>query len=468
MFIMFTFRNSSLFLLCSLLTVILHAQPTDYTVEFGDPSLIHTGKCAIQVSGGSIFYAGHALNVAADSIYPEFTKLDENGTVIFSGLISPVESHQTVERMIKDGDSFLLTCNAYSSGDLHPLIIRLDTMGNLMQTISCGSTSVNNQINGIAVDQDGCILVHGAFPDSLQNNTVQFFAQKFNSNGQLLWSFLQSDAEKTIGMDCAFLSDGRIILSGDRHTASGAFNPFLICLDSTGTKQWEFEVSSHYNSGNKSIIQSSSGNLVLVGEAATDSSANFDIILSEVDTAGNLIRHKYLRASNESDAGFHLMETPNHHYLIAGYGYDTIALAKRVVLVETDSTGTELSRRFYGNSPINIGFSIVPSVYPGVIMAGTDYTNGLNILVYEPSVNTGMANIDSDESIFPSLIHSGSEITLPHSTGQIHIYDIEGRIVFSNSQKTDHLTLPDFRSGVYVFSGQIRGVFHSSKFIYVK
>ncbi|MBL0104059.1 MAG: T9SS type A sorting domain-containing protein [Bacteroidetes bacterium] len=435
-------------------SVLTQAQPAFFTKEFGDTTLIHTGKAAFQSSSGSIYYGGHALNINADSMYAEFSKLDENGNLIFSKLISYGGSHLMVERMMPDRTgNFLLCCNVYTAGNVTPLVLRVDTSGTVVQSFDCGSPNVNNSIVGIAEDIDGCIVVSGFYPDSTTAQFVQFFAQKFSSSGILQWTFLNNDIKKNLSFDCHFLADGRIILSGDEQLTSGTYNPFLVCLDSTnGQKQWELSISSHYNSGSKSVMQDSDGNLVLVGEAATDSSANFDIILSKIDpTAGTLIWHKYLRASNESDAGFHLLENAFHEYLITGYGYDTATSKKRVVLILTDSSGTELSRDYFADSPINIAYTISPSIYDGYLLAGTDNTLGQNILVYaRPSGSIGISEVPEHSSIiYPNPASTGTELKLKRSVEHFDVVNISGQVVFSGNDSAS-IPLQSLSPGAYI------------------
>jgi hypothetical protein len=199
-------------------------------------------------------------------------------------------------------------------------------------------------------------------------------------------------------------------------------------------------------------MQDSDGMLVLVGEAATDSSANFDIILSKIDpTSGALIWHNYLRSSNESDAGFHLLENSNKEYLITGYGYDTVTSKKRVVLILTDSSGNELSRDYYCDSPINIAYTISPSIYDGYLLAGTDNSLGKNILVFtRPSGSSGINELAKYPSIiYPNPVTAGRELFLKEPVDQYSILNLSGQIELSG-EKAISISLQTLHSGAYI------------------
>jgi len=291
-------------------------------------------------------------------------------------------------------------------------------------------------------------------------NIINFLVTKIDGNGNEVWSKSYGDSAVLETSDaCVCLNDNNIIITGDKYIRPGVINGHLISLDSTGSLNWETTLESTLNGGCKNIMLDNNSDLVIIGEAATDSSTQFDVQMAKVNPIdGSLLWLKYLRASNESDAGFSVLQSSSNNYVYTGYGYDTTTFGKRVFLGVADSSGNELSRTYYSSTPINIGFDIQPSVYGGYLIAGTNYTSSKNILIY----NSHPANIDVNEiseavifNLFPNPINVGDLLHWNTPLTSYSIYDVFGKLsvqkyFHSPSLKSDQLNLS---GGLYLFRG---------------
>jgi hypothetical protein len=200
--------------------------------------------------------------------------------------------------------------------------------------------------------------------------------------------------------------------------------------------------------------------LLVVGESATDSSAQFDIFLNKIDiNTPSIIWTKYIRGSNESDAGFGLAQRANGNYLISGYGYDTTTFTKRIVLVETDTACNELAKRYYGSSSINIAYDVKSTSNGGYLIAGTDFSNDMSLLVYQSPSSIGVDEMEESKLItYPNPIHSGSSILFNQPVTEIRLYNQAGELV-RNSRFSPRTAfqLPDLNSGIYFLETFYKG-----------
>jgi hypothetical protein len=353
------------------------------------------------------------------------------------------------------------------------LLLMVDTSGNQQWMYQYGSTLLSESFSGVTNSIDGGIIVSGFKTDSTSAGN-NFWLVKADAFGNLQWEKVFGDTESNEVSDAVIqLADGNIFLSGDKQVAPAKYNAWLVKADSVGNFIGDLVFHNQNNGGCKNLIHDGLGNLYVIGEAATDSSPQFDIQLCKADTALNLNWLKYIRASNESDAGFDLADAGNNNFMLTGYYYDTVTSQKRIQMMLIDSSGNELSRKIFGTSNINIGYRIVASVNGGFIIGGTDFIRSLGVLIYD---NVQMQSVVSHAPLsltiecFPNPVSKSSEIHFSYlfNEAEIKIYTAQNKEVSHFKIKNSNsVSLPQsLRSGIYfirVFSD--KGYFNSKLII---
>jgi hypothetical protein len=231
----------------------------------------------------------------------------------------------------------------------------------------------------------------------------------------------------------------------------------VVVTDSDGNFLFDVTLSSHNNGGCKNVMLDAAGDLLVVGESATDSSAQFDIIVGKVDLNAQQLKWlRYIHGSNESDAGFSIMTYGNENYLIAGYGYDTSSGMKKIVLCYTDSSLNPIDTKYFGQSSVNIGFDLKPSVSGGHFIAGTDYINNQFVLVYERELPDNATSYDGkvNNFIYPSVFSSGSEICFSKKSDRISVSDLSGKIIFTMENPPVCCVFPILTRGIYLIKSE--------------
>lgn len=118
-----------------------------------------------------------------------------------------------------------------------------------------------------------------------------------------------------------------------------------------------------------SVLQSSDGGYVIIGETSSSGAGGQDMWLVKTDSSGHIQWNSTFGGSGV-DIGRSVEETSDGGYIIAGYTTSYGAGAYDIWLVKTDSLGTEEWNRTFGDSFSDIGYEVHETADAGFITVG--------------------------------------------------------------------------------------------------
>jgi len=131
-----------------------------------------------------------------------------------------------------------------------------------------GTRGVNSQINAVAIQGDGKIVIGGLFTETLTGVTQNFIA-RLNANGTLDTGFnTGSDVGTDSNVDAlAIQGDGKIVIGGQFTTARGVTQNRIARLNTNGTLDTGFNTGSDVgvSSGVNAIAVQPDGKIVIGG-----------------------------------------------------------------------------------------------------------------------------------------------------------------------------------------------------------
>jgi uncharacterized delta-60 repeat protein len=171
-----------------------------------------------------------------------------------------------INSVIFDNNGKLLVAGAFTKykGIKANRIVRLNLDGTVDSNFVLASGGPNDEIESLAVDSNGKIIIGGFFTtyDGLSANGLA----RLNSDGSLDTSFTRTGS----GLDnqiaaLAIDSIGRIVVGGwfTRNDGSGVYG--VVRLNSNGTVDTNFEATTRVNDGVKTLAVDSNGKIVIGG-----------------------------------------------------------------------------------------------------------------------------------------------------------------------------------------------------------
>lgn len=444
-------------------------QSNSFIKHFGDSTLNNNGHSIVQLASGNFLFVGYSDNTPLNYGLISLTKFDSEGNELMNLYFGDSIHHFVAVRMVKDYNDQLVIAGAKltANGIYQPYALKVDTNGNVIWQREYAA-GLNSQFTGICLFSNNDIGFCGFETDTI-NGGLNFLATRIDGNGTIKFQVSIGDAViNEAAENCISSGNNLMYICGDKYIQPGIVNPYLVVIDSTGNFEWDLIVNNNLNSGSKSLIIDSNNDLLIVGEAATDSSQQFDITLAKIDIINrNLKWQRYLRGSNNSDAGFAIIESYNHNYLITGYGHDTITQTKRIIYLECDTSANELNKKYFGNSTINIGYYMTSSNNNGVLIAGTDLTNLKRIFIYEKNNSSFVGDMEQNANvIYPNPAFTQQQITSTHSYSELMIIDPIGRLIFRDRGiHKNQIHLPKLEAGWYILQLKDNDFFSRTKLL---
>jgi hypothetical protein len=195
---------------------------------------------------------------------------------------------------------------------------------------------------------------------------------------------LASTAVKTFGgpdSDIAYgillTSDGGALIAGmadnvqpHGHSGDPKGHARLIKTDPEGNTIWEKDYGQGVYAAFFSMIQTSQGDYVLLGDAsAPDGSGNTDVYLVKVDEEGNEI-WSYTYGDSGTQLGRAVQQTADSGYILIGSTSSSPGTYASIYLVKTDAQGKEMWSQAYGDQFLHLGWGVTQMPDGGYVFTG--------------------------------------------------------------------------------------------------
>ncbi len=424
---------------------------TYFEKHFGDTLIPETGIAAIQTKKGFIYYAGTITDTALGRTDIAFIKMDKKGNVIWKKIFGTSNGEYCNDMVMAKDSSFILSGYSfnYSNTTADWLMIKADTAGNLIWMKIQGKANLGESFNDVEITSDKGFIASGAINDTTGGTGNNLYVVKFDSLCNKQWEKQYGTALNDYAMTAKEESNGDFVLSGDRLLSSGIYNTFLMKINSTGSLLWNTDVVNVYNSGCKTFMITSSGDYLIVGEAASASSSKFDSYFVKLTPSGTIIWKRQILNPPEAEAAFQLYECAPNKFAVSGYGQKNSEGKTKVLFLVVDSAANELYRKYYGNYLVNMGYNISPSVYGGFLIAG--FSTGLedHYLLIADSIplNVGMKELQAAKELFIYPNPAGDRVSLSVK-GKLYFYNVIGEEVLMSEEKETDISF--LKSGVYL------------------
>ena len=216
---------------------------------------------------------------------------------------------------------------------------------------------------GFSIQQtndDGFIITGKS---SLGNGDYDVCLIKTDGFGIELWNQTFSLSGIDVGKSVYQTSDGGYIVTGYTHNFNGIHEVFTIKTDVSGNQQW---IKNYGEGKGQSIQQTISGGYIIIGNIINN--YDDDIYLMKTDIYGDTLwTENYGKGEGNS-----IQETSDGGYIITG----GLGNNPDVLLIKTDSSGSEQWSQTYGGTAEDVGTSVQQTTDGGYIVCGSTYSFG--------------------------------------------------------------------------------------------
>lgn len=428
----------------------VQSQPEPFVYTWGNQNFSVSGIDVIQLASGSIYYCGFSAQPGGVTKI-SLVKFNENGQLIQTWLFGEVGQNVPFQMRLVNDVLIIAGRTENESGDINGVLLRVDTLGNLLQWTSWGEPDRTEIFTGFDVYEDGNLAI-GGVSGSFNDVGNDAFVAKFSPAFELIWVTYSDYPENDLVNGISVIDGNHSVITGDRDIENHHHNVFVARYDENGDEEWLYFEDNGFNGGSKAVMVNSQNEIVVIGESSGPGFDPFEPTFARYSGTGDLIHHTYIPASAASDAIFSIIEPIPGSYLMCGYGFNELTQSVDVVVYYTDAMGVEVDKRFYNSDPgSDIAFKLIESVNGGYLIAGkSGNINAGNLLIYDNiplvlSVENSFFE-QSDLKCFPNPILSGQSLQTNFEWFSAEIFNATGSQLGANKNRSLQFANP----GVYI------------------
>jgi hypothetical protein len=195
----------------------------------------------------------------------------------------------------------------------------------------------------------GFIIIGFSYTDSTY---YDISIMKTNAAGDTLWVKKYKDLGWTGPEAVSETSDGGYIVAGGKGYSADANDPhdlLIMKINSLGDTIWAKRYGGNNDEFVNNMVRTNDGGFILVGGTNSFGNGDYDILLTQIDSSGNLLWSKAYGGALE-DAGMDILQTSDGGYIVDGVTKNFGAGAYSTLLMKVDSSGNIQWARNYGES----------------------------------------------------------------------------------------------------------------------
>ncbi|MBL7922945.1 MAG: T9SS type A sorting domain-containing protein [Bacteroidia bacterium] len=426
--------------------------------SFGQPG-VDIAFAVKQNPDSNLYVFGYSDNSLTQSVDFALSKLSPAGDLYWTKYYGTADIDFGLSLSLADSFDLILAGVIETTGPLgqEVLLIKVDSAGQELWRNTYGGPG-NQSCKSVLKTSDGGYILCGYRSDPFGSNDS--YVLKVDANGTFQWDSAYGGTDNEYAARIIEVPGPAFVMASDTRSAgSGGYDVMLNKLDSGGTELWNQVYGDAFQNGCQGVMRSTSDVLVTWGETEIFTNSPFDFFLYMFKQSGDFIRQSVFGGAG-ADALFDLVETPGGDFMATGYSNSQSSGTQPInlVLLRMDSLGTLQWSREYGDSSIDIGYSIIPALGGGYYVAGriTQADEEFYLLHVDENGLTGVQEpfegIHYPMEIWPNPAAQVCQVRLGFFAEVWEIYDATGRLLFRESgpaTTAKQLDISCFNKGFY-------------------
>lgn len=321
--------------------------------------------------------------------------------LLFISLLSVCVKAQTFKKVIhnvtrqyyevvsthNDELAIISTTQSFGAGAEDIFFNLNDTMGNLLMTKTYGGNATDLGYSIQSTNDNGFIL--GGVTTSFGSGSSDFYMIKTDAFGDTIWTktyggIYQEECKKALQTkDNGFVAVGNTLSYG-----AGGYDCYVVKTDPQGSVEWTRTIGGSYSDYANDAVYTVAGELILVGETNSFTSAGSSMYAIKISGLGDTIWTKIFDY-NYLDRAMSICETYDKGYAILGTSLETTSGIIYSVVLKLDANGNLVWSYFYEYNQLNEPSKITEAPDSSLTISGTTTINSSN------QRNTFLARIDS-------------------------------------------------------------------------
>jgi hypothetical protein len=376
-------------------------------------------------SDGGYIICGSTSSYGAGSHDIYIVKIDSIGNLEWSRTYGGTgEDRAFGIKQTSDNSYFIIATWPGDFGLFDALVMKIDSVGNQIWATNIGSSSFD-ELRGMSITSDGGILVSG-YTSFFGFGSKDIYLIKFTDNGIKEWEKVLGSSLEDHNFANFKTSDGNYILAGFSMVDAWwdatliKIDTKVIKTDTTGSVMWAKSYGGGAQERVHSLIETSDGGFIVVGQTNSYGSGGDDILIFCTDSVGTILWAKAY-GDLKDETAYSIIQDLDGNFIVAGWTSSFGIGEQDAFLMKLNSTGDILWFKTYGGSHTEYAFDVKLTDDHGFIMLGWSNSGSLGnydiYIVKTDSLGTSQC---------PSEEHTPTVIELDIIVKQLTIAETNG------------------------------------------
>ena len=275
--------------------------------------------------------------------------------------------------LLKDGSYISTGTTSTDIGGLDILLVKHNSTGDIIWSKAWGGSSDEQGVSVIS-SSDGGFVVAGSTYTMVDGDIASFdgFLSKFTTNGDLSWSRTLGTSEEWLTdliNYAAETSDGGYVVAGGSNISIKNEDAFIAKIDSSGTLLWSNTFGGDSNDEAHSVIETSDGKFVLVGETDSLSDNITHSFLAVYDSSGGYLTNTTW-AGDSRDYAFGVTQLTDGSIVVVGCTRSFGSGSVDVSITRYSLDGSIISNKVWGAGQDDRAYRIIDTSDGGYLIVG--------------------------------------------------------------------------------------------------
>lgn len=336
-----------------------------------------------------------------------FFTADSNGTPLLQKVFKANNLDEPYAMTRTSDGGYLIggNSNSFGEGSKDIVFLKLNSNGGIEWQKSIGGY-YDEAVLSVIQTSDGDYIAAG-WSFSVGAGGTDAWILKITPNGNLQWQKTYGSKGYDFAHSVVETTDGGIVFVGQSDIASGSDNDvWIVKLDNSGNIVWQKTYGGSKDESGRAVLQNPDGTLIVGAWSKSFGNSSSDFWLLKLNPDGSIIWQKAYLANGE-DNFFAIERTKNDGYILVG-GSNSIDNSDYDFLVlRVDGDGSIVWKKAYGGNETDQASSIAIPENGGFLVAGWSFS-------FSESISSDILVLKIDE-----------DGNLPNGQVQVHNIDID-------------------------------------------
>ena len=324
-----------------------------------------------QISDGGYIITGYTESYGFGGMDVYLIRTDSIGDTVWThtyGGSGSYDEGSSVQQTIEGGFIVAGSTNSFGAGNSDIYLIKTNAYGDTLWTKTYGGVNFEYGREIEQTNDGGYVIVGVTYSYGLGLSSIYLI--KTDSLGDTVWTKTYGGSGSESGRSVMQTADGGYIIVGNTNSSgNGYYDVYLIKTDNQGNIIWQSTIGGSQNDIGYCVRQTADNGYIITGETTSYGAGRRDVYLIKTDTNGDTVWTKTYGGS-ETDYALEVLQTHSGDYILVGITFSFSAGYNDIYIIKTNTYGDTIWTSSIGTEYSESAYSVDELLNSGYVIGG--------------------------------------------------------------------------------------------------